>query len=66
MNKIEHPTLHLLAVERIGWRRWIFGRWVYNDEPFRRDIQRRIAADPSWKVDLCPGEQLFPGSDLTH
>jgi len=36
-----HPNLYLLAIERTGWRRWIFGRWVYSSEPFRRDIQRR-------------------------
>jgi len=36
-----HPCLHLLAGERVGWRKWIFGRWVYSSEPFRRDIQRR-------------------------
>jgi len=36
-----HPKLYLLAVERTGWRRWIFGRWVHSSEPFRRDIQRR-------------------------
>lgn len=38
-----HPKLHLLAKERTGWRRWVFGRWVYKSEPFRRDIQRRCA-----------------------
>jgi hypothetical protein len=38
-----HPALHLLALERTGWRRWVFGRWVYKSEPFRRDIQRRCA-----------------------
>lgn len=36
-----HPNLYLLAIERKGWRRWVLGRWVYNSEPFRRDIQRR-------------------------
>lgn len=38
-----HPVLHLLALERTGWLRWVFGRWVYPSEPFRRDIQRRCA-----------------------
>lgn len=37
-----HPNLPLLAVERKGWRRLIFGRWVYSSEPFRRDIQRKL------------------------
>lgn len=37
-----HPQLHLLAIERKGWRRWVFGRWVYSSEPFRRDIQRKL------------------------
>jgi hypothetical protein len=37
-----HPQLHLLAIERTGWRRWVFGRWVYSSEPFRRDIQRKL------------------------
>ena len=41
-----HPNLHLLALERRGWRRWIFGRWVYSSEPFRNDIARKcLAAD---------------------
>jgi hypothetical protein len=40
---IQHHNLHLLALERKGWRRWIFGRWVYSSEPFRRDIQRQCA-----------------------
>lgn len=39
-----HPTLYLLALERRGWRRWIFGRWVYSSEPFRNDIARRVLA----------------------
>ena len=38
-----HPNLHLLALERTGWRRWLFGRWVYSSEPFRLDIQIRCA-----------------------
>lgn len=42
LSKI-HPSVHLLALERTGWRRWVFGRWVYNSEPFRRDIQRHLA-----------------------
>lgn len=41
---VTHPSLHLLALERTGWRRWVLGRWVYNSEPFRRDIQRQLAA----------------------
>lgn len=36
-----HPNLCQLAIERTGWRRYIFGRWVHSSEPFRRDIQRR-------------------------
>ena len=39
----DHPTIHLLAEERTGWRRYVFGRWVHRSEPFRRDIQRRLA-----------------------
>jgi hypothetical protein len=42
--QIGHPCLHLLGLERTGWQRYIFGRWVYNSEPFRRDIQRSLAA----------------------
>lgn len=41
---LHHPQLHLLAIERTGWRRWIFGRWAYSSEPFRRDIQRKCAS----------------------
>lgn len=29
--------LHLMAVERVGWRQVIFGRWYYPDEPLRND-----------------------------
>ena len=39
----DHPTIHLLAEERTGWRRYVFGRWAHRSEPFRRDIQRRLA-----------------------
>lgn len=57
-----HPNLHLLAVERTGWRKWLFGRWVYNSEPFRRDIQRRCAANGVTML-LNEGEQLYPNED---
>ena len=65
MMKVEidrHPSLHLLAKERTGWRRWLFGRWVYSDEPFRRDIQRRIAKSG---VNLFhkKGTRYFPPCD---
>lgn len=43
-NPNYHPNLYLLAIERAGWRRWVFGRWVYSSEPFRNDIARRCAA----------------------
>ena len=36
-----HPKLYLLGLERPGWRRWVFGRWVYPSEPFRNDIARK-------------------------
>lgn len=57
-----HPNLHLLAIERTGWRRWIFGRWVYSSEPFRRDIQRRAAAC-GFKCPLEPGETICDPRD---
>jgi hypothetical protein len=60
-----HCNLHLLALERTGWRRWVFGRWVYSCEPFRRDIQRACA-----KVDMQtmkhPWEQLWHPDDRTR
>jgi len=41
MDPCYHPKLYLLAIERTGWRRWVFGRWVYSSEGFRNDIARR-------------------------
>jgi hypothetical protein len=57
-----HPNLYLLAVERTGWRRWIFGRWVYNSEPFRRDIQRRCA-DCNFAMQIRAWERLYSSED---
>lgn len=54
-----HPSLHLLALERKGWRRWIFGRWVYSSEPFRRDIQRRCA-ESGLSIVMEQGETFGP------
>lgn len=34
--------MHLLAYERTGWRRYIFGRFPYSCEPFRNDIARLL------------------------
>ena len=59
-----HPNLHLLAVERTGWRRWIFGRWVFNSEPFRRDIQRQCAK-ANVQMLLKPWERICDPSDAT-
>lgn len=58
----KHPNLHLLALERTGWRRYLFGRWAYASEPFRRDIQRQLA---TMKFEgLCEiGQQYYPPSD---
>ena len=42
-NPNYHPCLYLLAEENTGWRRWL-SRWKHSSEPFRGDIQRRIAA----------------------
>lgn len=53
------PSFELLAVERKGWRRWVFGRWVYSAEPFRRDVQR-WAAKVDLKMMLAPHETLGP------
>jgi hypothetical protein len=53
------PHFELLAVERKGWRRWAFGRWVYSAEPFRRDVQR-WAAKIDLKMMLEPHETLGP------
>ena len=55
-----HPNLHLLAIERTGWRRWLFGRWVYSCEPFRKDIQRR---NKETKMPLKPWERICDPSD---
>ena len=52
-----HGKLYLLALERTGWRRWVFGRWVHACEPFRRDIQRRCARV---EAQLPEGETLGP------
>ena len=61
-----HPALWLLAIERTGWRRWIFGRWVYSSEPFRRDIQRRCANTEEGPYDATkPWERLFDPGDRT-
>lgn len=62
-----HPSLHLLAIERTGWRRWIFGRWVYSSEPFRRDIQRRCVGH-DFDGQLAPWERIcdpadYPGAE---
>lgn len=56
-NEMHYPNLHLLAVERTGWRRWLFGRWVYASEPFRRDIQRRCKQS-NLKMMLKPWETI--------
>ena len=29
--------LHRLSLERVGWRRYWYGRWLYPDEPLRND-----------------------------
>ena len=55
-----HPNLYLLAIERTGWRRWVFGRWVYSSEPFRRDIQRR---NKDTKTPLRSWERIYDPSD---
>lgn len=57
-----HPELHLLAVERTGWRRYIFGRWVYSAEPFRRDIQRRCRV-VKLEMLLKPWERVYDPDD---
>jgi hypothetical protein len=59
-----HPNLHLLALERTGWRRWIFGRWVYSCEAFRRDIQRACARS-DMKTMKHPWEQMWHPNDDT-
>lgn len=56
-----HPQLHLLAIERTGWRRWIFGRWSYRSEPFRRDIQRK---NKDTMVLLKPWERICDPDDM--
>ena len=33
-----------LALERKGWRRWVFGRWYINDEPLRNDAANLLRA----------------------
>jgi hypothetical protein len=62
MSDIKHPVLHLLALERTGWRRWIFGRWVYSSEPFRRDIQRQLA-ERDFQAPTKDGQRFYPDSD---
>ncbi len=57
-----HSCLHFLAVERTGWRRYVFGRWVYSSEGFRRDIQRKIARE-GWELTLKPWERLHDPDD---
>lgn len=34
--------LHEMRLERTGWRRWVFGRWYYPDEPLRNDASRLV------------------------
>ena len=62
INPCNHPNLYLLALERTGWRRYVFGRWVYSSEPFRRDIQRKCARVQMQTL-LAPCERLYPESD---
>lgn len=62
-NPRYHPQLHLLAVERTGIWRYIFGRWVYSDEPFRRDIQRRCAASGMDRKLVLQDLQLYDPED---
>jgi len=56
------PDLYLLALERTGWRRYVYGRWVYNSEPFRRDLQRAFARVKSPKSHCCY-ERYYPPED---
>jgi hypothetical protein len=62
INPCSHPNLYLLALERTGWRRYVFGRWVYSSEPFRRDIQRKCA-HVNTSLPIMPWEQWYPSSD---
>jgi hypothetical protein len=55
-------TIYLLALERTGWRRWVFGRWVYSSEPFRRDIQRELSGG-RLKIMRPKNTQYFPPQD---
>lgn len=59
---VVHEQLPLLAIERTGWRRWLFGRWVYRSEPFRRDIQRKCASAGT-RLTLNPWERLWAEDD---
>lgn len=34
--------LHNLALERTGWRRYVFGRWYIAAEPLRNDAGRLL------------------------
>jgi len=54
-----HPTVQLLALERTGWRRYVFGRWVYSSEPFRRNIQRFCKA-AGMQMPKKSWERLYP------
>lgn len=57
-----HCNLPLLAIEHTGWRRWVYGRWVYKSEPFRVDIQRKIAkSGPIYHLSV--GERAFDPDD---
>lgn len=58
----KHENLPLLAIERTGWRRWVFGRWVYKSEPFRRDLQRKYSVG-GLTIPLKPWERLYPDED---
>lgn len=58
-----HENLHLLALERTGWRRWVFGRWVHSCEPFRRDIQRACAKTGMQTIKY-PWERLWHPDDV--
>ena len=58
MSELKHPNLHLLALERTGWRRWIFGRWAYSSEPFRHDIQNQLKGRVHFKI-MCPKHMRY-------
>lgn len=57
-------NLHLLTLERRGWRRWIFGRWLYSSEPFRNDIARRLNASGMDFPVPKDAERLDPDHEL--